>query len=63
MNQIIQIKEFHCKIDLDIKYYSNQTGYVKGIKTLKNNQTIYLVEFFNHNRIWATSREVIFKNL
>lgn len=60
INHTVQIKEFHCKIDLEIKYYSKQKGKIKGIKTLNNNQKIYLIEFLNYNRIWVTHRELIF---
>lgn len=59
-NQIVKIKEFHCKINLNIQYYSKQKGTIKGIKTLQINKLIYLIEFFDHNRIWATSNELDF---
>ncbi len=60
INKIVQIREFRCKIDLEIKYYSNKKGTLKGIKTLEKNTPIYLVEFINHNRIWAIRQEFEF---
>jgi len=60
INKIVTIKEFHCKIDSELKYYSNRTGKIKGVKVLQNNITIYLIEFINHNRIWARREEIEF---
>lgn len=60
INKIVQVKEFHCKVDLEIKYYSNQQGKIKGNKTFNNNSCIYLIEFKNYNRIWVTSKEFEF---
>lgn len=41
INQIVQIKEFHCKMNLEIKYYSKQKGKIKGIKNLKKNSIFF----------------------
>lgn len=60
INKIVQIREFHCKINLEIKYYSSKKGQLKGIKILENNIPIYLVEFINCNRIWALRQEFVF---
>ena len=60
LNRMVKINEFHCKINLDIKYYSNQKGLIKGVKALDNNVCIYLIEFTNYNRIWATREEFEF---
>lgn len=60
INKIVTIKEFHCKIDSELKYYSNKMGKIKGSKTLQSNLTIYLIEFTNHNRIWARRDELEF---
>ena len=60
LNKIVQIREFHCKIHLEIKYYSSKKGQLKGIKVLENNIPIYLIEFINHNRIWALKQEFEF---
>lgn len=57
INQIVQIKEFHCKMSLEMKYYSKQKGKIKGIKNLKKKQHIFLIEFLNYNRVWAMTRE------
>lgn len=58
INQQVRIIRFDCKINLEIQYYSNQIGVIKGIKKLKHNTFIYLVEFLNHNRIWAMIQEL-----
>ena len=60
INQIVKIKEFHCKIDLEITYYTHQQGIIRGIKILEHNICIYLIEFMNLNRIWATRKEFEF---
>lgn len=60
INKIIQIKEFHCKINLEMEYYSKHKGTIKGIKKLQAKKTIYLVEFFDHNRIWVIRAEFNF---
>lgn len=40
------------------KIYSQKTyGTIKGIKTNFKNSKLYLIEFFNHNRIWIIDRE------
>lgn len=57
INQEVTITRFHCKINLEIQYYSNQKGIIKGIKKLKHNIFIYLIEFLNHNRIWVMKQE------
>lgn len=58
INQQVRTTRFDCKINLDIQYYSNQTGIIKGIKKLKHNTFIYLIEFLNHNRIWIMTQEL-----
>ena len=40
------------------RIYSQKTyGTIKGIKTNFKNSKLYLIEFFNHNRIWIIDRE------
>ena len=58
INQQVRTTRFDCKINLEIQYYSNQTGIIKGIKKLKHNTFIYLIEFLNHNRIWIMTQEL-----
>lgn len=58
INQKVLIMKFNCKIELDIHYYSLKIGVIKGIKKLRNNFTIYLIEFLNHNRIWVMAHEL-----
>lgn len=58
MNQKVLIIKLDCKISLEVQYYSLQIGIIKGIKQLKNNFTIYLIEFLNHNRIWVMGHEL-----
>lgn len=57
INKTIQIKEIHCTINLEIKYYSNQKGKITGIKSLNNQYYIYLIELLNHNKIWLLKQE------
>lgn len=47
-------------MDLEFKYYYNKKGKVKGIKSLNNNISIYLLEFINYDRIWAMRQEIEF---
>lgn len=58
INQQVRTTRFDCKINLEIQYYSNQTGIIKGIKKLKHNTFIYLIEFLNYNRIWIMTQEL-----
>ena len=58
MNQKVLIIKLDCKMNLEIQYYSLQIGIIKGIKKIRNNFTIYLIEFLNHNRIWAMEHEL-----
>lgn len=60
INQMVKIKEFHCKINLNIQYYSKQKGIIKGVKILNINKPIYLIEFCDHNRVWAINNEFDF---
>lgn len=57
MDNTVAIIKFHCKIDSEIQYYLNQKGSIKGIKKINNNLFLYLIEFFNHNRIWVIKQE------
>ena len=57
INKIISfhhnISNFHAP-----KIYSQKTyGTIKGIKTNFKNSKLYLIEFFNHNRIWIIDQE------
>lgn len=58
IDQEVLITKFNCKTNLEIQYYSQQIGIIKGIKKLRNNFTIYLIEFLNHNRIWVVVNEL-----
>lgn len=58
INQKVVIIKLDCKMSLEVQYYSLQIGIIKGIKKLRNNFTIYLIEFLNHNRIWAMEHEL-----
>lgn len=58
INREVQIQEIYCTIKLEIKYYCRQKGKIIGIKKLNQNSYIYLVEFFDYNRIWATKQEL-----
>ena len=60
INYKIKIKEFYCKTDSELQYYTHQIGTIKGVKQVKYKIFIYLVEFLNHNRIWATLQEFEF---
>lgn len=62
INQKIKIKEFYCKTDSELQYYTNQIGTIKGIKQIKYKIFIYLVEFLNYNRIWTIQQEFEFYN-
>lgn len=41
-----------------IASYIGQIGVVKGRKTMNKNQTIFLVEFEDYNRVWVKSNEL-----
>lgn len=58
INQKVLIMKFNCKIELEIQCYSLKIGVIKGIKKLRNNFNIYLIEFLNHNRIWVMAHEI-----
>ena len=60
INQKVKTKELYYKIDLARQYYSNKTGTIKGTKSLQHKMPVYLVEFFNHNRIWIAQEELDF---
>ena len=63
-NKIIQIKEIHCTINVEMKYYYNQKGSITGIKSINNKENIYLIELLNHNKIWLFKQEFNFvKNI
>lgn len=51
------ITKIGCKINSNMQYYSGQTGSIKGVKKIKNYTLIYLIEFFDDNRIWSTKKE------
>lgn len=59
INKQIKIQKTKCKINLKINYYYNKPGLVKGIKKLHKNNYLYLVEFFDGNRIWILQQEII----
>ena len=58
IGQKVLVTKLDCKTDIEIQYYSSQIGIIKGLKTFKNNFTIYLIEFLNHNRIWVMAHEL-----
>lgn len=57
INKKVIITTLNCKINSEIQYYSNQIGIIKGLKTINKNIILYLIEFLNHNRMWAMKQE------
>ena len=57
INQTVQILIFKCNTKFRIRNYLKRTGTIKGLKKTFLNQYIYLIEFDNGSRIWATSKE------
>lgn len=57
ISQKVQIQKVCCGIKLDIKYYNSQKGQIIGIKNLNQKKRIYLIEFFNYDRIWLVKHE------
>ena len=63
-NKIIQIKTIHCTINMEIKYYYNKKGKITGVKSLNNQDYIYLIELLNYSKIWLFKQEFTFvKNI
>lgn len=62
MNQFFNRKAKIIKVDQEIspeiQYYSRQIGIIKGIKQFNSHDLIYLIEFLDHCRIWATEKEI-----
>ena len=56
----VKIQILYCKINLNLQYYTNYIGKLKGIKKSHFDHTIYLIEFINGDRIWALRREFLF---
>ena len=57
---INQIIGFHHRLSTfnPSRIYSQKTyGTIKGIKKNFKNSKLYLIEFFNHNRIWIIEQE------
>ena len=56
----VSIQELNCVMPSEITYFHNKIGKVKGIKTLKSNGKVFLVEFNNHTRMWMLLKELKF---
>lgn len=57
INKKVIVTNLNYKLSSDIQCYANKIGIIKGIKKINENIFIYLVEFFNHNRIWLIQQE------
>lgn len=58
INQKIIFFNIKFQLSSKIDYCSQQEGTIKGVKILRNQIKIYLIEFLNHNRIWTISEEL-----
>ena len=59
-NNKVLIKKLYCKINLNLQYYINNKGKLKGIKQNYSHESIYLIEFMNGDRIWVMKKEFQF---
>lgn len=58
INKKVLVFNFSNKLSFAIQYCSQQRGNIKGIKTSPNHDDLFLIEFLNHNRIWAFAHEI-----
>ena len=56
----VKILDLNHTIPPEITYFYKQIGKIRGIKTLQNNNSIFLIEFKNHDRIWILQKELKF---
>ena len=59
-NNKVLIQNLYCKINLNLQYYINNIGKLKGIKKTHSCELIYLIEFINGDRIWVMETEFNF---
>lgn len=59
-NNKVLIQKLYCKINLNLQYYINNIGKLKGIKKNYSHESIYLIEFINGDRIWVLKKEFQF---
>lgn len=57
INQIVWFYHHTSKFNPSRIYSQKTYGTIKGIKTNFKNSKLYLIEFFNHNRIWIIDQE------
>ena len=57
INQIVWINNNTYTFSPPKIYSQKAYGIIKGVKTKLRSSKLYLIEFFNHNRIWIIDQE------
>lgn len=60
LNRQFKILKPYSVLSSSIEYCINKVSYIKGVKKIREEALIYLIELLDHNRIWVTKQELQF---